>query len=1002
MNPSPNHTQTPLQLADFRSPPARSRLAPFWFWNGEMSEELVRRQVHQMADAGVGGFFLHARQGLTLPYLSKSWFERVKVAVETAKQRGMEAWLYDEYPYPSGIAGGLLTANHPEFRARLMEHESVDAIGEVPLRHEFPLGRLVSALACPIENGKVNWDAAIDIRAQFGVVLTRELFWRWPMAHIPYNEKRFMADEGRLVLDWTPPQGNWRILVGIEVEQRGFKYYDCFFDPLAPGAAQEFIRLTHEPYAAHLGEHFGTVIPGIFTDETEPPAWSPEIEKALELDFAQLLPALYHDDHPRASEIRYRFRECSLRLFQERWEKPIADWCKAHNLIWAAEKPTWRPAQFAGIAQPSTDAGHRRVGLPPETLGGHDLRANHRAAMAAAEQNSTEEVRCECFHSLGWGATLQDQKWSIDWLTVQGVNRFTPHAFYGTSAGLAKHDAAPSFFAENPYWPHFKSLADYAGRLGLAMSSGREHARLALLHPTESLWVRGPKSKQAREEYEWLMNELVAQHHGFHPVDALALQRATRVDGGLELGHARYETLLIPPLCALDIDTIAAVLVALDGGLQVLMMPPLGNGKLNEIPPDEMTNWPGIIQLNSRADALQKLEIERKLSVEDENGRQIREVWALWRESGAQQLVFIANTSDAEVSAQIEIDAKVGGWENWSLESGETTLVFAQIEGNRSRIELQLPPFGSALLVSSENAVLAPEVPAVALQTSVLPLDGLWNLKLDRPNALRLNRWRIAGDNQNWADPALDDGELSEVQALPLRFLDQVARKWVEALPRVAGETVWYRRHIECDFVPDDLQILIENGAILGDWLLFVNGEAVPRGVFSAREYNGSDKISASVSQLFRRGENLLALRVENAPEMGGLRTPLHLIGGFGLGGEERRALQALPIEAPFGDLLAAGLPHFSGTATYSRAVSASDLAPVVALPGGFADVAELHIAGQTLGVRAWSPYRWAVPDEVLASAAASVELQIAVTNSLLPFVEGQVWDAGAQSAASV
>ena len=470
----------PLSHAQFRNPPARARLAPFWFWNCAMDEELIRHQVAQMARGGCGGFFIHPRQGMTLPYLSKTYFARVRLAVEEARKFGMEVWLYDEYPYPSGIAGGLVTANRPEVRARVLDVAEFSAHQGEAVRREFELGRVVYALAYPVENGAVNWDAGVDLRDEIGVILTRELFWFWPMGHIPTNEKRFMADEGKLVLAWSPPAevpaDEWQICVGVEREQRGFKYYDCFFDPLAPGASEEFLRLTHARYAAELGEFFGETIVGIFTDETEPPAWSPHIERALGLDDAAALIALRRDDHPRAREMRLAWRECALRLFRERWELPIAHWCRAHNLTWGAEKPTWKPSQFWGVAPPATDAGYRRIPAPPEPLTAQ-LRANHRAAMSAAEACGTSEVRCECFHSLGWGATLRDQKWQFDWLCAQGVNRFTPHAFYATSAGLKKHDAAPSFFAENPYWPHSKMLADYVARLSLAMSSGRERAR---------------------------------------------------------------------------------------------------------------------------------------------------------------------------------------------------------------------------------------------------------------------------------------------------------------------------------------------------------------------------------------------------------------------------------------------------------------------------------------------------------------------------------------------
>ncbi len=322
-----------------------------------MSPQRVQRQVGLMSEAGCGGFFIHARQGLSLPYLSREWFERVRLAVEEAGRAGLEAWLYDEFPYPSGIVGSLLTAERPELKARVLSHLSWD--GEGQIRREMPLGRVVCALAWPVRDGRVLWEQPLDLRKSIGVVLSREQFWLWPMGHITTNEKRFMADESRLVLQAELPPGKWKICLGIEREQSGLKYFNCFFDPLHPDAAQTFLNLTHERYAKYLGEHFGNTIPGIFTDEIEPPSWSPEIEKALggQVLFERDLPALYFDEHPRAAEIRLTVRESALRLFQERWETPVAAWCKRAGLIWAAEKPTWKPSQFADVAQPAMDAG---------------------------------------------------------------------------------------------------------------------------------------------------------------------------------------------------------------------------------------------------------------------------------------------------------------------------------------------------------------------------------------------------------------------------------------------------------------------------------------------------------------------------------------------------------------------------------------------------------------------------------------------------------------------
>lgn len=580
---------------------------------------------------------------------------------------------------------------------------------------------------------------------------------------------------------------------------------------------------------------------------------------------------------------------------QERWEAPIAGWCRNAGLIWAAEKPTWRPSQFAAIAQPATDAGHRRTGVLPEPLTA-ELRANHRAAMAAAEHQGNTEVRCENFHSLGWGATLQDQKWATDWLAVQGVNRFTPHAFYATSSGLQKHDAAPSFFEENPYWPRFRLLADYTARLGLALSTGREKARIAVLHPTRALWQSPAPDSLIRLRYERLLNDLLREHFIFHIVDAQSILAAQAGDHGLELGLARYET-LISLGEGEDEEALAAIEKARSAGLQVL-----GEGWLEALAP------------------------QRALSVRGEDGREIPEVWAAWREAGEQEILFLANTSGAPLRAHVAVRSEAQSWQLWSLESGQAEPLRtveasgeasgAAQEGSTSTCSVELAAFGSALLVGSrdapERAPAQAPMQASAPRVAMLPLGGEWKVELDRPNALRLNRWRAANVEGDWQGEA-DDSSWAQVEALPLSYRDTVRGGWQELVERREGVPVWYRRRIRCDFVPQDAAILIEDGAILGRWTLWVNGQLVPPESFEPVVLHGADKAQAPIGALLRQGENTIALKVEDAPEMGGLRTPLHLIGSFGL--RERDLVQPSP-GAPFNDLAAAGRPHFSGVAT--------------------------------------------------------------------------------------
>ncbi len=85
--------------------------------------------------------------------------------------------------------------------------------------------------------------------------------------------------------------------------------------------------------------------------------------------------------------------------------------------------------------------------------------------------------------------TLQDAKWMLDRLAAMGINFFNSHAFFYTLNGLRKHDAPPSLFLQNPYWPHFKKLGDYAGRISYLLSKGKPALSIAVLDPTTSLWT---------------------------------------------------------------------------------------------------------------------------------------------------------------------------------------------------------------------------------------------------------------------------------------------------------------------------------------------------------------------------------------------------------------------------------------------------------------------------------------------------------------------------------
>src|SRR5512136_574385 len=111
-------TKSAAVKALFHNPPRQYSTGPLWVWNDMLTEEQIRQTLRDLAGQKVKQVFVHPRPGLMTPYLSEDWFRLWKVALNEAKRRDMNVWIYDENSYPSGFAGGLVPAAMPESRGR--------------------------------------------------------------------------------------------------------------------------------------------------------------------------------------------------------------------------------------------------------------------------------------------------------------------------------------------------------------------------------------------------------------------------------------------------------------------------------------------------------------------------------------------------------------------------------------------------------------------------------------------------------------------------------------------------------------------------------------------------------------------------------------------------------------------------------------------------------------------------------------------------------------------
>ncbi|MDR2747159.1 MAG: hypothetical protein LBB77_06890, partial [Treponema sp.] len=586
-----------MLISNFKDPPAENRPRPFWFFNGDMEREEIRHQIHEMKAKGLGGFFLCARQGLRVPYLSGQWFDICAYAVDIAREEGLEVWLYDEYPYPSGMSGGEVTIRHPQAKQQVLELLSRDLEDGEELNESLGEGRLVTALAYPLEQGSVDWGSPLDLASRCGILQNQEIYQKTEgSVSYRHNFKRYFSYGPSKELGWKA-RGRRRVILAFSRELKDFKYYGSFLDPANADGVQCFLDTTYEPYKTALGSDFGKTVQGMFGDETSflgrwpwslrfPAYFAEKHGYSLVENIGALLEASY----PGAKQIRYHYFQCVHELLRDSYHKPLGEWCEKNGIKYITEVPSVRMSNQMYSHVPGGDPCHDKLGYPFEKVIDRDfhfLRQNPKIISAMARQFGRRDSLVEAFHSMGWTATLQEFKWQIDRLTLMGISLHNFHAYYYTLNGITKHDAPPSQFLQNPYWEYYKTFADYCGRSSRFITETESSASVAILHPAISwcTYLRHPfhrfdyigadpgekdRGQRLIDDYKFICKTLFFSQIDYDDLDPEVMAMGRVEKGIIAVGRARYTTLVVPPLSCIEGYAFKLIREFLEGGGRVL------------------------------------------------------------------------------------------------------------------------------------------------------------------------------------------------------------------------------------------------------------------------------------------------------------------------------------------------------------------------------------------------------------------------------------------------
>lgn len=938
-------------LRSWRNPPALLRSMAFWAWNAALSPARLRRQIGAMHRAGMGGFFMHSRYGLKTPYLSEEWFACVAACVDEARRRGMKACLYDEDRWPSGSAGGQVTREHPEYRARFLE--------AVPAALAGPPVHRVAILAVRFDGhgGLLSWREVdrVDAGTEAG-----EQLW---------------------VLDAGTVAGSARFNDGAPL------------DTLNAAAVAEFVRSTYDRYAARCGAEFGRVVPAVFTDEPHyfRPAqvpvrqarrvpWSAalpeEFQRRRGYDLRPHLPELLFDRTDACfSTLRHDFFRTLADVFTESYSAQIGGWCRSHGIAFTGhylgEQSLAHQTERCGAAMPHYE--HQDwPGIDILTDSAAELNTAKQCSSVAAQLGKAH-VLSELYGVTGWDWPLEGHKYIGDWQYAAGVNLRCPHLSWYSAAGGAKRDYPASISEHSPWWKYYRIVEDYFGRLGAWLTRGRPVRDVLLIHPIESAWgaFRASASQGTvidsplQAPLDRITATLTGEHIDWDFGDESLLARYGKATAaGFRVGRMVYPLVVVPPCFTLRASTVALLRGYLAAGGEVLFVgrrPSRIDGR-KDVRLDELMDAASVCgdEVEQFLPAV-RARVPMRLSIA-ENGREQSCLWALLRRVRGGQVLFV-QSHDRRAGHRVRVDVRASGPAvRWDALTGGLAQVPFKDDGDTVRFELDIPPTGSALVSLGLDApgATAPPPPRVLASDS---LAGPYTVTLTEPNTLPLDfcRYQIGDGECSGPVPTLTaEAAIRKTLGLPPRS-NSGAQPWylaaagkMDGMSRAACRLI-YDFHVTD--MPSECRLALERP---GDYTVTVNGRAA--GLCSGWWFD-EDIRTVEITPLLQAGRNEVALDLAYRADMD--LEDLYLVGAFGVRPLRDGALApgtATLVKRPealrIGSWVGQGLPFYGGAVEYRLRVQhpGPGRGLRIRLPGIACSAAAVHAGGQTF-VLPWAPF---------------------------------------------
>ena len=996
------------------------RPATMWWWGDELCEKEITAQMEAFKEKGIVDFFVNHTWGALDEYLGERFFEMIKYTVNEAKRLGLSFWMYDEFNWPSGVAGGLVTKKHPEYKAKALHKDMKYLSPNVSLYDVYYNGEFAAARAYFCDGS----GESVDVSDKVTVKANEHGFW------LSYQNDS--CADINLCIMWyeqgmgVQPAGQWG--------KHSLWEPGCL-DSLKPGGIQEFIKETHEKYKAVIGDEFGKTVKGIFTDEiyigingwAYYVPWSDVIkDKFIErfgYDYTPYTYALIETAKtPEEKKVRYHYWLLVKELMRDNHLKAIYEWCDKENIkytghlcgeediIWSINRSGSHFEMLKWMHVPGIDSIYSR-----------DYITNHenfdvapKLGASCAKHFGRDRLLCETYTMSLHKLRYDEMRRIANRLLVLGVNMIQ---YMGVCYSMENGrkgpgndiSGGPSFGPDDPMFTHRGTFGDYVSRIQYLSAKTKPAGKVLLMCPQTAVCVNMEYDKLRPLNYPcpntWkyeatnvglinALSDINVEYDLFDDGMAADMQAA---DGVATFYGCNYDAVILPYTGETTRDVHNMIDRLKNAGVKLVFVNELPNAVVDEAAVDakfgaapakegvtvldENVTFMRFDNLDNmvrgRSDAFKAFLFEalgssgRTLDIKHDG-----DIYTSFRSNGKENVVFLCNDADEIRHASIAYK------EGMQLVDPDTCRSI-KLSPAGGRAEIAFAPYQMYILLEAEEKVDWPEEDMLFVKSEpMLTLSNVCDIELEKGNIITAD-WKYAHYTDAENPIAVPEDEL-----VPTTF-GRVPAKYANINEH--GLMVF---DFNVEDIPEAVTLFAEYYYVLRCEL---NGVRIDKDWQNCHLW-GPHCASLDVTALLKKGANRLAM-VFTMPDFNiPYEAPFMMLrGNFETDHKSIFATRSSHTASPVNTQ---GNPRFCGEATYhfNVTLTAKEAEEAAFLTADTREAMELFINGVSAGIRMWNPQKFNV-EGMLKEGENKISLKLTLPMWNLLNAKGDELEVGLLSA---